>query len=395
MTSYWSISTLILYICYGFSAYFCLKQNNTLSIRGYNSRLKIDYCIFVLISAVFASSRYVNKYGIGGTDAHSYVEFFINSRSGIMTSQWVHYEGLYKLITRTLRFFSDDYHFFFFIIYGFIAFSYVRFYENFKIKYQNSIPLILIAFVFVEGFNTLRTSLSVAFILLGLVEMKHNRKIKCAIWMILSCFIQKAALIYAVFPLAFFFVRNKITVKKAVALSIIATVVAKIGQYVLVERIFVFSSGHNYAYYASRSLGQSFFDNYWKIAFEQIMLLVAVLVYKKKIERCIKSVNDSEINARYNLILAMCYFDFLLIPLTYILDIWRAYENFYIPRLLMWGILIDVIKKGQTIYDRRIVNVLCYMIVICWLVFRWFNIWKANDLMPYVFAPFTPYNGLE
>lgn len=40
-----------------------------------------------------------------------------------------------------------------------------------------------------------------------------------------------------------------------------------------------------YAYYASMSLGDSFFDNGWKVAFGQLLLMGLMIAFRKELKK--------------------------------------------------------------------------------------------------------------
>jgi hypothetical protein len=69
-----------------------------------------------------------------------------------------------------------------------------------------------------------------------------------------------------------------------------------------------------------------------------------MVVFRKKIDRY--SFNLDAVNRqKLEFVRLACYFDFMTIPITYVLDVWRGYEYLYIFRLLMWGHIVDIIMK--------------------------------------------------
>lgn len=138
-----------------------------------------------------------------------------------------------------------------------------------------------------------------------------------------------------------------------------------------------------YSSYASKSLNTSFFDDGWKIAFGQLLLLALMIVFRKSIKRVV--VNFSAINkSRYQFVYKLCFYDFLMIPVCYILGIWRGYEYFYIPRLIMWGVLMKGVLSHFNSTSKIIVRILFLVLFIAWMIFRVFNTYESSALMPYV-----------
>lgn len=91
---------------------------------------------------------------------------------------------------------------------------------------------------------------------------------------------------------------------------------------------------------------------------------------------------------RINIIYLICIFDFLLIPVNYTLSIWRGYEYFYLPRLVMWGILLYLIIRNYSVKYRPLLSFTILSCFVAWMVFRVWSTWESSGLMPYVFAPF-------
>ena len=81
----------------------------------------------------------------------------------------------------------------------------------------------------------------------------------------------------------------------------------------------------------------------------------------------------------------LCAYDFLMIPVNYILGIWRGYENLYIPRLIMWGILMQAISNCLTAKSKYIFRAIMLIAFMGWMVFRIEATYNSSCLMPYIF----------
>lgn len=80
----------------------------------------------------------------------------------------------------------------------------------------------------------------------------------------------------------------------------------------------------------------------------------------------------------------MCVYDFLMIPVNFILGIWRGYEYFYIPRLILWGIVLKSISYHLTLGSRKILRIVSLTLFIIWMIFRVYNTYEDSLLMPYI-----------
>lgn len=110
-----------------------------------------------------------------------------------------------------------------------------------------------------------------------------------------------------------------------------------------------------------------------------------LFLFRKKIMTAASKMSPLEFK-KFQVIWYACLFDCLLIPVCSAFGIWRGYEIFYIPRLVMWAILLKVLEprsvKLQTIYF-----ILCVGLFYGWFLQRTSaeSFWKETSLMPYVF----------
>ena len=142
-----------------------------------------------------------------------------------------------------------------------------------------------------------------------------------------------------------------------------------------------------YAYYATANMNISFFDNGWKIAFGQLLLLVLFLIFQSDISKTVA--NYTELNRkRYQYIYLMCIYDFLMIPVNHILGIWRGYEYFYLPRMILWGIVLRTIFYHFKPGSRGTLRIISLILFISWMIFRVYSTYEDSLLMPYVFEVF-------
>ena len=142
-----------------------------------------------------------------------------------------------------------------------------------------------------------------------------------------------------------------------------------------------------YTSYAMKSVGTNFLDNAWKIAFEQILLGLFILLYNKKLNIYINELSENE-RSKVNIIYLICIFDILLIPVNYTLSIWRGYEYFYLSRLAMWGIILYIATQKVPKKFKPLCSVIIATCFISWMVFRVWSTWESSGLMPYIFEPF-------
>lgn len=389
--SHWDIASVIFYVIIGIICAICFysAKNKELKTGKKQSLLSLPYLICIFTLTIVAAFRHIAP-RFGGTDASLYKTFFENCLSDNLSSYYQHYDVLYKLINCTIRFFTSNYYIFATIFYGFISICFVYFVNEFLEPKDSKIPLILVFYLYLRGFNTYRTELTIAIILLSFCFYKKDKRVLAYILAFLTFFIHKAAIIYAA-SLIFLdvFKKRKIKIKYCFLFIILSYVIAKYFQPILIE-YFTADTTNVYSSYIKRSLRRDFFTDYWKICFEQLVLLLIMIIFRSaiidRIEKCKNYLKEK------NLLWQLCIYDFILIPVTYILGIWRGYEYLYLPRIIMFGMAVRILIEQCDRNLRLILNILILIIVISWMVFRIYNTWESSSLLPYVFDPF--YNGI-
>jgi hypothetical protein len=196
--------------------------------------------------------------------------------------------------------------------------------------------------------------------------------------------IHKSAIIYAAgIPFCHFFSHYKLNVKIA-ALSIYATSV-----FITYLRDFFLKSFSNEDFksafhsYAANSVGTSFWDEGWKIAFEQILLAVLMLVLNKRIGRFHSEIDEN----RLKIIWLLCIYDFMMIPVNFVMGSWRGYEFFYLARLVMWGECLYQIFRTMSQRTRDLCKIIAFVCFVMWMWFRIDAVWFRAQLSPYIFEP--------
>ena len=384
-TPHWDWLSMLLYIIIGVIGAVCIQNVNKrciLKICKLSSKSSYAYIVWFVIWVAFATWRYIGSH-IGGMDAPAYIQYFdvcLNPKGYWFAD---HVDLLYRVVNKIIRIFTDDYHVLFIVLYGFILISYIVFVENFRFSHMNVAPLILIVYIYTRSFNTLRTSLGIGCVLLSYVYLRKNKNGKAIIFAIASTLFQIASLIYAGFLLFYYLYKKRnVRIEKWIAWILLAAIVGRIGQYIISNYDIPFLSHGAYRWYAVYSqAGQTFFSNYWKISFTQIILGIVMVLMWKPLKREIGSRVPEERN-RLEFLRLICIYDIILIPVTYILNIWRGYEYLYIARLLMWAELIPLISRRVSYNGRMVIKIGSVLFFIGWLIFRMYNTWEHSRLMP-------------
>lgn len=350
------------------------------------------YILLFIVWTIFAVYRYVGQYKgiiVGGSDTPTYIEYFNTCLQTNVTSLYSYRtEILFRVFTMAIRYFTNDYHVYFFIIYGFIIYCYISFIDEFDTPQINKTPLIMLFFCYLQSFCAIRTHITIAITLLILVCLHRKKYFYFPILAIMSFFIQKASLIFLLYPFfLFYFSKKKLTWKKAVSLVVFGCCVGVLGRRIILSGTIDGLSGV-YVNYALKSTNSGYFIDYIKLIIEQVIIdiLVVTLLRKHRNYKLIASENskDESIDRIQNLTM-MCYYDLMLIPVCYVMGIWRGYCYFYIPRLLMLGYMLAILYHKINSNSKKLYKLLIFCICVSWFIFRLTTIYDVSDLMPYIF----------
>lgn len=376
---------MVLYVLMGIVSMISLKYALVYKEKNRRKSLQI-LAIGITVWTIFASFRLVRN-NIGGSDAISYVGYFNMCLSGAKVYPYSdHMDWLMGMIIKAIRFCTSSQYVFFLIVYGFMAWTYYYFCYKFAPKRTSSIAYFLLFFLYLRSFNSLRSNFCISVILLGLVALLSLKNYKVYLITFSSVLIHKAGLVFAmVLPFIQFFKKQKLTIPVIVVFITLSSAVATFLQTYFLTNFADVDLGGTYQSYAGKSLeGGGFLDNAWKIAFEQMALGAMMLIKIKKL-RCRWATFDEIDKKKIEIIFLICVFDFMLIPVNYIMGIWRGYEFFYAPRLVMWGEIITVLSSKK---ESLLSKMLFLSIFIAWMVFRVEHTYEDSCLMPYIFEPF-------
>lgn len=388
LTSHWSLLSAMFYVALGvFAMGMIYRANYGKTFIDPSSYYKNKYLLmWWLVWVLVAVCRFVNN-NVGGADAVGYVSYFNECNSGMSTNWFVHVESDvgFKYFNKLIRFLFADYHVFFLLAYGFIAYAYIAFLKTFAPSRTNYVPYILSFYLFLVSFNTMRTSIATSLIALSCVMMFEKKWKLAYIVGFSSLFFHKVGLLYALcIPFCHFFFYRRLKVKTIVFLIIVMCLLARSFQSLFIQYADVNELNGAYDAYARKSLDKSFGDGAWKIAFEQLALATMMLVQRKKIGR-----GHNELDSyKLKIVWILCCFDFMLIPLNYILGIWRGYEFFYLARIVMWGECAYQFGKKMESRSRSALFCVLMIVFVAWMVFRIKAIWLDAKISPYVFEPF-------
>ena len=381
---------MFFFICLGLLAIIFFRAENKYETNG-KKLLSYRYWLFCTVLTIFAAFRLVKALGygaIGGADAPGYVQVFQICNDPTWQSwDWLqHHDIGFLYINRFIRLLFSDYHIYFFIVYGFIVCSYVLFLKELLIKKTNYIPCLLLIFLYWRSFCTLRSNLAIAFFLFGLVLL-YRKKWWGWLPLFFSLLVHKFVLIYFGFiPFYLFFKNKKVKWNYLVIFVVAAAILGSYARDFFLARFAHIDLGGAYQSYARMNMGTSFFDNFWKIVFDQLALAVTIFILRNRIREHINSIAESE-SAKLNIIYWMCIYDFMMIPVCFLMGVWRGYEFFYLPRIVMWCECLYVAIYNKQKYIRGIYNMFFLILFISWMVFRFYAMWKDSFLMPYIFEP--------
>lgn len=386
--------TYLIYILMGLFCWFAVKtflRTGATAPAGDGSLLpdrqkKIEHVLsgvlFVLVLALFAALRAVGE-DLGGSDATVYVDYFKNATAlnyhrenpyGISEPLFFLYNFLFRKITGNFRVF-------FFFTYGFIAFSYLWFVREYVKDGEVASPFLLVVFLYLKSFCTLRTSFAVAVYLIALTVFKRH-KIASIPLFILPIFIHRMSILYAILPIFYYFyrfVKRRVTVGWQILVFAISAGCSVAGAILLRELVLSFHliSGLD-ASYIENSRGVSLVSQYpMYFSFLLLGLLLRILIplcYKKR-NGC-DLIDDD--------LFFLFVFDVIVFPASLVLGMWRANEYLYLARLALWATAFPALVNLTLAKYKKYLYLAFAGCFFLWLAFRLYSEWDALKIMPYI-----------
>ncbi len=379
---YFDNFTLILYIVIAIMGGGCIElanSNKRIVEGGFSKQEFLFYGLFVFIFTFLAVVRQVS-FNIGGTDAQRYIEIFENVLK--YPGRFEDQEQLFLYLNIAVRFITDEYHVYFLLVYSFITIAYTCFIKTFcppKISY---IPFLLLLWPYLKSFNTLRSSLAIAFFLIGLVMLKKKRIYISMALIMATFFIHRMSLLYIPILPFYGLFHKRLSRMNGTWICVFLTAYMFLGYWSAIwvqEFMFtaqlLFSSSDEW--YLMQSLDSSLLSR-WPMMFPYLLLLLVLLFFYNKLPK-------TEV---LNYLKTFVVFDILMMIPSLIFNMWRANEYLYLARLIMWGILINLFLQKFHSKSRPFLQFGIFIGFLSWLVFRIFQEYEELSIMPYIFDLF-------
>lgn len=369
-------STLILYIVVSILGMLFISSALKVSEQhGFCEKRNLYYVCFTALFVLFASLRKIGV-NLGGADMHRYLKDFSDAKSALeFDSLFFLDEGLFVALTYIIRLMTSNERIYIVICYSIITLSYVVFIRKYIKSNASGIPFILLTFLYLRSFNTLRTSLAIAVFLFGLTIIEKYRVMSIVI-IISSAFIHRISIVFSLIIPFYYLYRYKIkkmSKLKTIVFSVFFLTISIMGAYYIQSIInhFSFLSSTDLWYVASAR--NSSLLSRWPMYITQLLLLIFLILFG----------NDLDKTDENDMIKVFCFFDLFMIPAAVIMGIWRASEYLYVARLVMWSNLIPVVAKRFR--QKNIVKLIFFVAFMAWYVFRIYSEWYDLKIMPYVF----------
>lgn len=377
-TGVFDYATLLIYLIIGILGASLIGQG--IKYSNGNELIKTNfnlyYKLFIVLFVIFATIRKVDTF-IGGQDALSYVNDFLSANNTSVLSIELDSEFVFYLFEKIIRLFTDNYKIYFFICYFIIALSYVVFIKTFAKSNEYLIaPFILLIFLYLKSFCTLRSSLAVAIFMFGLSIFQKNKKTG-VIFILSTFFIHRMSILYILFLFFYLLLGTKVKKISGIKLgmfTLVLLVVAYLGAISLRDQVIAMGllDGTD-AWYIKQSAGSSILSR-WPMYFSHILLIIAMMFSGTKIG------HSKEIL----FLKVLCIFDIIVMPASVVVGFWRANEFLYVARLMMWGHVIYVNTIGMSRKIKLVFNLMVAGLFVAWLVFRIYSEWDDLKIMPYV-----------
>lgn len=381
---YWDNQTFIFYLAVGIICALIIGLHfGTIHIGISKDKLQYNYKKFwegyfplILILIFFAGLRKVGP-GLGGTDSLSYERDFLNSLNGL--GSFENTDVLYGQYSLYLRHLTSSPLVFRFVSYSFIAFCLVYFIKEICPSKISWIPFILIVWPYICGFSSMRSSMAIGFIQLGLVALFKKRYL--LEWMcIIACVLFHRMMFFFVPMFLVFHPISKLIIKCnkvqlflliGISILIISWLALEIQKYVMLYGLMIETSSPT-ASYMVKSADTNLFES-WPMFIQQIFLLIFLFINFKKFT-----------NPKEQFVLVLSCFDAVLTFPALILGIYRISQCLYVPTLMLWGVLLYNFCHKYTWHIRPIIDFVFLLGFTFIFYCRLQSMYESSSLMPYI-----------
>ena len=385
---YFDVWTCALYTIVGIvgailiNKFMCLSSSlNPILIRRRKRQASLATGLFFFIYLCLAVFRKVTP-EIGGLDTANYINNFLTIHSGgIDRHENAALEWGFQTLTGAFRSITDEYKLYFTFMYSLIVCGYIYFIKKMCPRGLVYIPFISLMYPYFRSFNTMRTSVAISILLIGLCYLDKN-KWKSLIIMLSSVLIHRISFLYVlVWP--FYYLHKKyfpiIRRRDFIFIAIIGVTVVyfvslQLQQYVLLYQVV---EGGDASYLRS-TLDLNIFQKYPMYTGQ--LLLFGFVVFKYKTIKWEGNVDVLRI---------LFLYDLWMTPAALILGMFRFVEYFYLVRLSLWSIIIYILIKRKPQTNALFIKGIFCVVFVTWLVIRIYKEWEATGTSPYIFEIFS------
>lgn len=327
----------------------------------------------------FATARQAD--GIhGGADSIGYIKDFLNANNLVPSFEKAltiqnYKEPGYMIFVKVIHsIIPENPYLYFFVVWGIIAAVFIWFISVYSSEIDNFAILPVFIYPFILSFNTLRGSLAIACVLVGIVYLNRKLSIKSIIMFCVAGTIHITAWLYLCIPVYFWLIKWINGKKKLNHIRrwkfIVVLALFSIGCALSIKIIIAIVMKTHFYHYINDSLNLSGLLRYL------LLSIMIVYFYKDLIQRY-----PGHVFLFYIAIL-----DLILWPITNALNFWRADEFFSIIRVIVWCDIGRLVGRKLMRGRVKIVQALEFMISIAWFSYRIYQTFYTSSLMPYVFA---------
>ena len=227
MYPYFDPYSLILYVIVGLSGAYALNLSVNYK-KTYPFSAQTGYVLFYILFVLLAVARLVTN-GIVGTDALSYEDYFQYCLRA--SSRFDEEDILFGFFTKIIRTITSNVILYRLICYSMITVAYLRFIRSFCIKGASCIPFIVLLLPYLKSLNTMRTSLAIAMVLIGVVWLKERKIYRGIIIICLSIFVHRMSIIYVMFLPFYAIFRNNRFLNSNIKLISVILIISATGYY--------------------------------------------------------------------------------------------------------------------------------------------------------------------
>ena len=370
---YYAVSVIVVFLCQKGVSYSvgCTNTYNRSLGLSKNRRKLISFILFFAAYVILVLLATVRS-NMVGPDTWKYVDDFMFANEAgtteLFSGDWSvnQVEPFFFFFTSFIRSKTDDYHIFFLCLFALIAGGYIWFIKHFLQRGIHTSILKLFILTYVGGMSGMRSALGMFPLLISFITLDKKHYTVSFLCTIVAALCHYTMIYNLFIVLGVWLVRNLKSIQQTSSVILFALLSIILSSFSLSFFFDIFADT-KYILYVEDIYEKSFLGS-----MIYVLLLIFVILKFKQFNQ----------NKSYQTLLYVSILFLLSYPFIYVSGAYRIASYYALPRLMVWGMLINVVAL-QMKNNRIVFNFGLEVLLFFYILFRFYQV-ATNGYFAYV-----------